>query len=194
MAHSSAIAAVGEAILALLKVSRPPEFSTVNNFELYNATSFKQPMTEGIALYLHRIVPANNIRNLPPRVAADGRRFKPSLPIDLHYLLIAFAGSAARQQRLLGWGGRTLEDTPLLSASLINQGAPPPAFGDTETIDVIMETLTIQDMGTVWEVAKPNIQPCLAYVVRMLTLDSEVEMIEAEAAQTRVFGMGAATP
>jgi len=193
MAHPYAIAAVGEAILALLKVARPADFSTAD-FQLYNAESFKKPMKEGISLYLHRVEPASNIRNLPPRVAPDGRRFRPSLAIDLHFLLIAWAEKAALQQRLLGWAARTLEDTPILTASLVNQGPPPHVFRDTESIDVVMETLTILDMSAVWEVAKPNIQPCIAYLVRMLTLDSDVEVFEGEAAQTRVFGFGEATP
>ena len=49
-------------------------------------------------------------------------------------------------------------------------------------------TIGRDDPGVAWLLASG--EPA----VRMLTLDSEVEMIEAEAAQTRVFGMGAATP
>ncbi len=192
MAHPYAIAAIGDAVLALLKVALPPELANAE-FQLFNAENFKQPMTEGIALYVHRIAPAGSMRNLPPRLAADGRRFRPALPIDVHFLLIAWAKAASQQLRLLGWAARRLEDTPLLTASLVNRGSLP-VLRDTESVDVVMDTLSIVDMSSIWEVAKPNIQPCIPYVARMLTLDSEVEVVEGEPAQTRVFGFGKGTP
>jgi hypothetical protein len=93
MASPYAIAAVGKAFLALLAGACPkPEFAGAE-FELYQAKNFQSPMTEGIALYLHRVTPANNIRNMPPRIAPDGRRYRPSLPIDIHFLLVPCTGS-----------------------------------------------------------------------------------------------------
>lgn len=195
MAGAYALAAVGKAILTLLASACPRgEFPTAE-FELYQAENFVKPMEEGIALYLHRVTPANNIRNLPPRVAPDGTRYRPSLPIDLHYLLIPYARDAFKQQRLLGWAMRAMEDRTVLNSGLLNQPGPEPdLFFDAEAIDVIMETLAIQDIGSIWEVAKPKIQPAIPYVVRMLLLDSTIEMAEGALVQTRVFGMGEVGP
>lgn len=189
MAASYAVAAVGEAILAVLAAARPtPEFAGAQ-FELYQGRNFTSPMEEGICLYLHRITPGSNLRNLPPRVAADGRRFRPSVPVDLHYLLIPWARDAFKQHRLLGWAVRILEDTRVLPASLLNQHGPEPdLFGPTESLDVLMETLPIQDIGSILEVAKPHLQPVVPYVVRMVALDSDVELADADIVQTREFG------
>jgi hypothetical protein len=186
-----AVAAVGEAILAVLAAARPaPEFAGAQ-FELYQGRNFTTPMEEGICLYLHRITPGSNVRNLPPRVDADGRRFRPSVPVDLHYLLIPWARDAFKQHRLLGWAMRVLEDTRVLHASLLNEHGPEPhLFGATESLDVLMETLPIQDIGSILEVAKPHIQPVVPYVVRMLALDSDVELADADIVQTREFGVG----
>ena len=191
MAGVYAIPAVGKAILALLAAAVPkPEFAGAE-FELYQARHFQNPMQEGISLYLHRLHPANNIRNMPPRLLPDGTRRKPSLPIDLHFLLIAWAKDAFKQQRLLGWAMRTLEDTPVLHASLLNQHGPEPdTFRDVESVDLIMETLSIQDIHAIWDIAKANMQPAVAYMVRMLTIDSHVPIVEADWAQTREFGAG----
>ena len=187
-----AVAAVGEAILALLAAARPPAFAGAQ-FELYQGRNFTTPMEEGICLYLYRITPGSNVRNLPPRVAADGRRFRPSVPVDLHYLLIPWARDAFKQQRLLGWAMRVLEDTRVLHASLLNQHGPEPdLFGPTESLDVLMETLPIQDIGSILEAAKPHIQPVVPYVVRMVALDSDVEVADADLVQTREFGTGKA--
>ncbi|HEX3527909.1 MAG TPA: DUF4255 domain-containing protein [Thermoanaerobaculia bacterium] len=191
MASPYAIAAVGKAILALLAGACPkPEFAGAE-FELYQAKNLQSPMEEGIALYLHRITPANNIRNMPPRIAPDGRRYRPSLPIDIHFLLVPFARDAFKQQRLLGWAMRTIEDTPILHDSFLNQYGPEPdTFFAGECVDMILETIAYQDLGSVWDAAKPNIQPAVPYVVRMLQLDSALEMVEAGLVQTRVFDAG----
>ena len=195
MAKPFAIAAVGKAILSLLMAACPRDANGFPNaaFQLFQAANFSDPniMKEGVALYLYRLTPANNVRNQPPRTAPDGRRFRPSLPIDLHYLLVPYGVDAFKQQRILGWAIRTLEDTPVLPSGLVNQVGPEgDLFGPNEAIDIIMETLSIQDLGSVWEVAKPSIQPAVAYVVRMLAVDSDLEIREHELVQTRVFGAG----
>lgn len=190
MAGPYAIAAIGQAVLALLQAACPPEFSGAD-FQLYNAPNFLKPMDEGISIYVYRIVPANNVRSLRPRVAQDGRRFRPSMPIDFHFLLIAWARDAFKQQRFLGWAMRTLEDNSILHASLLNQYGPEKdTFNDRECVDVILESLSIQDLYAIWDVTKPNIQLSAAYVVRMLSIDSSIEFPEGELAQTRVIGAG----
>jgi hypothetical protein len=195
MAGAYAIAAVGQAILSMLASECPkPDFDGAT-FELYQAKDFRNPMEEGIALYLHRVAPANNVRNMPPRVGPGGERFKPSLPIELHYLLIPYARDAVKQQRLLGWAIRAMEDLPILNAGLLNQPGPEhDLFFDNEAADVIMETFPIQDVGSIWDVAKPAIQPAVSYVVRLLMLDSKRVITEADLVQTRVFGMAEARP
>ncbi len=190
MAGPYAIAAIGQAILAVLEAACPAEFSG-SDFQLYNAPNFQHPMDEGISLYLYRIVPANNIRNLPPRVGLDGHRYRPSLPIDFHFLLIAWARNAFKQQRLLGWAMRVMEDNAILAPSLLNKYGPEDdTFDDRECVDIILEALSIQDLYAIWDVTKPNIQPSAAYIVRMLRIDSPIAFGEADLVQTRVFGMG----
>lgn len=190
MAGPFAIAAVGKTILSLLAAAAPAEFSSAA-FELYQSKDLQSPMPEGVSLYLHRVTAANDIRNLPPRIASDGRRFRPSMRVDLHYLLVAWAQNAFKQQRLLGWAMRTIEDTPTLHASLLNQVGPETdIFEPDESLDILMETISIQDLSTVWDTAKTQMQPCAMYVVRMLTLESAIEQIEGERVQVRDFGMG----
>jgi hypothetical protein len=191
MATHNAIAAIGQAVLGLLASACPrPEFASAQ-FELYQSHNLEAPMDEGISLYLHRITPANNIRNLPPRVAPDGRRYRPSLPIDIHYLLIAWARDAVKQHRLLGWAMRELENTPILHAGLLNQFGPEPdTFAPNETVDFILETISIADIGAIWEVHRHKFQPSIPYTARMVRIDSDLEITDAGPVQTRVFGAG----
>jgi hypothetical protein len=189
----NAIAATGQAILALIAGGVPRDEFSSAKFELYQAKDFQTPMEEGVSLYLYRITPAGEIRNFPSRIAPDGRKFKQVLPINLHYILSAWAREAAKQQRLLGWAMRILEDTPVLPSGLLNQGGPEgDTFRPNETVDLVMETISIYDMGAIWDVSKPNVQPSIGYVARMIGLESQIEVAEAGPVQTRAFQTGKA--
>jgi hypothetical protein len=191
MASANAIAAIGQAILGLIAAGVPqPEFSAAT-FELYQAKSFRTPMDEGISLYLYRISPAGEIRNYPPRIAPDGRRFRQALPLNLHYILSSWARDTVKQQRLLGWAMRILEDTPILPAGVLNQAGPESdTFRPNETVDLIMESISIYDMGAIWDVSKPNTQPSIGYVARMVGVESPLEAIDAPPVQVREFQGG----
>ena len=177
MAKHNAIAAVGQAILGLLSAARSsPEFAKAQ-FELYQGHNFQSPMDKGICLYLHRITPSSNIRNLPTRLAPNGKRFRPSLPIDLHYLLIAWAPEPVQQQLLLGWAMRELENTPVLSASLLNQHSPEQdTFDPSETVDLVIDNIPALEMAAIWEVASQHTQLSVPYVARTVRIDSDVEI------------------
>ena len=191
MATANAIAATGQAVLGLIAAGIPRDEFTSAKFELYQAKDFQSPMEEGVSLYLYRVTPAGEIRNYPPRISPDGRRFKQLLPINLHYILSAWAREAAKQQRLLGWAMRILEDTPVLPAGVLNQGGPESdTFRPGETVDLIMETISIYDMGAIWDVSKPNVQPSIGYIARMIGLESQLEITEADPVQTRAFRAG----
>jgi len=191
MATAYAIAATGQAILGLLASAVPRDEFASAQFELYQAKNFQSPMDEGISLYLHRVTPANNIRNLAPRVAPDGRRYRPPVPIDLHYVLTAWGRDSVTQHRLLGWAIRIIEDTPILPASVLNQHGPETdTFRPNETVDLIMETIPILEMGAIWEVARHHFQPSVFYTARMIVLDSRFELEEGANIQTRTFRAG----
>src|SRR3954451_11221229 len=123
MASYPAIAATSEAILGLLEsAALTSEFAGVS-FAHYQAADFQTPIPTGVSLFLHRVT-VNPNRNLAPRRNADGRRLRPAIPVDLHYLLTAWADDAIKQQRLLGFAVRTLEDTPILPAGVLNHYGP----------------------------------------------------------------------
>jgi hypothetical protein len=194
LATPNAIAATGQAILGLIAAGVPRAEFPNARFELYQAKDFQAPMQEGVSLYLYRVTPAGEIRNYPPRVAPDGRKFKQLLPINLHYILSAWAQEAAKQQRLLGWAMRILEDTPVLPSGVLNQGGPETdTFRPSEIVDLIMETISIYDMGAIWDVSKPNVQPSVGYIARMIGLESQLEITEAGLVQTREFRGGKLT-
>jgi hypothetical protein len=183
---------MGQAVLGLLAEACPrAEFPTAR-FEAYQAASFRSPMDEGVALYVHRVAANPTRRNPPPRKTLDGRVFKPSLPLDVHFLLITYAKSAARQQILLAWLMRVLEDNASLGGGFINRFSPiPSTFQDEDTVEIVLDPMSAQDMLAVWEVAKPAIQISASYVARYVPIDSEVPLAEpGPPVQSRTFVTG----
>jgi hypothetical protein len=183
-----AIAATSQAILGLLEgaASAPGAEFAGTSFELYRGTDLRSPMTDGVSLYLHRVVVNTERRNLPPRVGPDGRRRRPALPLDLHYLLTAWAEKADRQQRLLGWSMRVLEDTPILPAGLLNHFGPEhDVFRPDETVEVLLEPISMQDMSDVWEGADAQREASATYLARVVELESFDTQPQGALVQTR---------
>ncbi|HEX6480739.1 MAG TPA: DUF4255 domain-containing protein [Ktedonobacteraceae bacterium] len=193
MATYQAIAAIGSAIVGVLKAARPPLDFENSQFMLNQSSDLQNspPMDEGISLYLYRVAINTTKRNWPARIGADGQRFRPSLPIDLHYLLIPWARSATKQHQLLGWSMRALEDTPILSSSLLNRfSTDSETFSPAETVELVSEPISLQDVVNIWDAFKPNLQISVAYVARMILIDSAVALPDGAPVQTRVFDFG----
>ena len=181
-------------MLGLLADAVPkPEFANAQ-FKLYQIGDFNNVMDEGISLYLYRIAVNGARRNMPPITGPDGRRRRPPIPLDLHYVLSAWARDAIKQQRLLGWTIRMLEDVPILPTGLLNNYGPEPdIFQPGETVEVILESLTLQDLNNLWSATKTTPPLSVGYVARMIGISSALPLTEAAEVQTREFKPGALT-
>jgi hypothetical protein len=193
MATFQAIAATGQAMLGLLADGCPkPEFAN-SQFELYQLSNFQSPMEEGISLYLYRVAVTGARRNLPPSLGPDGRRYRPPVPLDLHYVVSAWARSAVKQQRLLGWTIRMFEDVPILPTGLLNHYGPESEiFKPGETVELLLDTLTLQDWNNLWSPTKSSPPLSVGYVARMIGIESSLPLAEFAEVQTREFTTGGA--
>lgn len=193
MASFQAIAATGQAMLGLLADAVPkPEFSNAQ-FELYQLADFQSPMEEGVSVYLYRIAINGARRNMPPQMGPDGQRHRPPLPIDLHYIVSAWAKTAVKQQRLLGWTVRMFEDVPILPTGLLNHYGPEPdIFRPGETVELLLESLTLQDWNNLWSTTRSSPPLSVGYVARMVGIDSSLPLAVPSLVQTRDFRSGQA--
>jgi len=188
MATYHAIAATGLAIIGMLRDACPRSEFAGAQFDLYQTSNFQAPMEEGLSLYLYHVAPNATRRNLPPRVSPDGRRYRPPLPVDLHYLLTPWARTAEMQQRLLGWSMRELDDMAILPAGVLNHYVTETdTFRSDETVELVLESLSLQDIVNIWDVFKPNLQISVAYVARLIAIESQVQIPDAGLVQTREF-------
>lgn len=191
MGKTQAIAAVGQAMLGLLADAVPRDEFPTAQFELYQLTNFQTPMEEGVSLYLYRIAVNGTRRNLPATIGEDGRKYRPPLPLDLYYIVSAWAQTAVKQQRLLGWTIRTLEDVPILPTNLLNHYGPESEiFRPGETAEIFLESLSLQDLNNLWSLTRNNPPLSVGYVARMIHIESTLAITEHAEVQTRDLSFG----
>ena len=194
MATDAAIGATSEAIRSLLERAAPesgiaptPDAQHVTSSGLQTSVSEGTDVTVGV--YLNRVVVSATRINPGPRTRPDGTRVRPGIPLDLHYLIIPRASDPVMQQLVLGWAVRVLDETPEIPASILNSyqhGAT--VFDPDESVELVWQVLTQQDLFDIWEVARSNQQPSAAYVARAVMIDSKLPLDEHPLVQTRRFG------
>jgi hypothetical protein len=174
MASHVAIASTCEAIVRLLRSNfDPADFNSATlDFQVYVADNFLQPMDQGVSLLLYRIYPNGTHRNPAGRIV-NGQRQRTKLPVDLHFLLTAWAKTASRQHEIAGWMMRVLENNPILPASLLN-AYQPDVFHDGEAVEVTLAELTTEDLFHIWEVMIQHVyQLSVPFVARRVEIESK---------------------
>lgn len=192
MAKTGAIAAVGQATLAMLRDGCPrPEFAGAD-FALTSAAGQDATPSLGVTLFLYRVSASAGRRSGRASTGEGCRR--PPVLVDLHYLLSAWAATAEKQQRLLGWCIRAIEDVAILPATLLNEGAAPEhdTFRADETISLVPDPVSLTDLFNVWELAgKPRLPASATYVARQVAIDRDREEAGGEPVRLRRFDLHA---
>jgi hypothetical protein len=195
MANYRAIAAASTALAGLIRDHYPrAEFGAGLDIQLYQTRDFEQPMQEGFSIYLFRVAVNGAVRNLTLRRSPDGRRFRPSLPLDLYYMITPWAQDIERQHRMLGWVMRILDDTGVMSAGHLNHYMPETdTFRSNESLEIICDPLSLTDYLTLWDRLRPRLPASATYVLRAVLIDSEVHVPDAALVQTRRLDVGQVT-
>ena len=194
MANFNAIEATSVTLAGLIKDGWHSKFDKELNVEIYQTSNFESPMqVEGFSIYLYRVAINGSLRNLTFRRTADGSRFRPSLPLDLYYMITPWAEDSGHQHYMLGWVMRMLEDLGTLSSSHLNHyigyDGETHAFSVNESIDIICEPLALNDYFTIWDRLR-TLPLSMTYVLRMVMVDSDVKIEDGSLVQTRSFDMG----
>ncbi len=173
MASYQAVSATCDAIIYLLRTSYDPaEFGRELQFRVFLTPDFGQPMEAGVSLFLYRVYPNGTHRHPAGRVAPNGDRQPPLLPLDLHFILTAWGADASLQHRIVGWMMRVIEDNPILPSGLLNTVAPG-TFQSAETVELSLADLRTEDMLRIWDTVVQNVyQLSIPYVARNVWIES----------------------
>lgn len=180
MAQYDAIRALGESVLEMMRLACPLahlqlEPQTAFAFASLNSLINTTPPLEGFYLCVWRVGIGATPRMLPPRRARDGQLFKPSLGLDLYFLLLPISKSADKQAQMLGWVLGFMNTLAPLTGETINQYAKgsPTIFAPEESVELIADPLPTADYLALWDRIKSGFQCGMTYVARMVLIDSE---------------------
>jgi len=192
MADYRAVAAVSEAVIELLQ-SRfnlaPQYFNNDLEFKVYLAKDFSQPMAAGVSLFLYRIYPNGTLRSIRGRPGPEGLQYRNQLPLDLHFILTAWAQDPSLQHLIAGWMMRMIEDAPILPPGLLNQQYPD-LFTADEGVVVTPAELSMEELLRMWEVIVENAyQLSVPYVARYVKVESQLLLETGRPIQERTFDL-----
>ena len=190
MADYRAIMGVSEAIVEVLRANaKAEEAENLQNldFEVFTSKDFaEKPISNGASLFIYRVYCNGDHRIPAGRVGIDGHRTQTQLPLELHFLITIWGQQASLQYTLAGWLMRTLEDTPILAAGILNS-AIPGVFHPEETINISLAELRTEDLFRIWEIlGADTYQLSIPYIARVVNIESTQPIQNGEEVQYRI--------
>lgn len=161
---------------------------TVNILGSGQLASAPAPTTNALAIYLHRISidPVGRNRYLPP---AEGRRgARPELPVNLHLLLIGWNTSTDLELSYLTAAMQVIGSTMVLGAADV--GAADPGWGADETVQVLPEDMSTEDLMRLWDSLPGDYRLSAPYLIKTLRLAPDSDVPDGPLVRTLVFPAG----
>jgi hypothetical protein len=173
MASFASISAVGKSIerfLAAAFMATPPVADatvTLVRTEDFDATAqsnvVKPPC---LTIFLYRVDFNKQVRASWSAIgSADGRGH---LPLDLHFLLTAWASDAEKELLILGRALQAMESTPILSGPLLYASG---GFAPNETVQVTLEDVTTEAVMRMFDSLPTDYKLSVPYVARVVRVD-----------------------
>jgi hypothetical protein len=187
MATHRGIESTCQAVVEILRANyNPAAFNRDLEFRVMSAGGFEHGLTAGVSLFVYRVMVGDTPRTPAGRRSESGARLPPQLPVDVHFILTAWAPDASLQQGITGWMMRTMDDHRVLAPGLLNRMSPG-VFRDDETVEVLDGELVSEDLFRLWELLGPvTYQLSVPYLARNIRLESERELAAGELVRERV--------
>lgn len=210
MASVHGVAAVCEAIAHILTTSITDEQQALMGlsqldvtFSVYQPDDFvvdqnNRAITSGASVFLYRALPNLSHRTPSGRILPSGAQQFTQLPLDLHLLVTIWGNTASTQNLLVGWVMRTLEDYPIIPATVLNLAAemnlmvPDRVFADDEAVELLLSEMSGEELLQLWDTlgnGDGRYQISIPYLVRNLLIDSARTRTLGEPVQVRTADM-----
>jgi hypothetical protein len=192
MANIGAILSVSNSIIKFLESSYARTGSAEHGatFRLLSSGNLAEDGldTDGVvSLYLYRVTVNDHLRNTRPHRAPE--LSQQPLPLDLHYLLSVWSGSAETEQFLLAWAMRHLHEHPILDRSSLT---PDGGWAPDEVVHIVPDELSNEDLLRLWDTITPSYRISYSYVARVIQLEPSrsVEAVPVVAKRSRFAEVG----
>lgn len=171
-------------IEAHLAVAMPGNTIDVKLATPHSFASLKSVLRSTISVFLYRVSEHAELRNSPQRRAPDGGMRRQPLALELSFLITTWGArgadpaandtaAALEEHLLMGAVLQGLYDHAELGrAELYEDPARPPVWGDRDSVQIILETLPIEDLYRIWDSSELAYHLSATYRVRVLGLES----------------------
>jgi hypothetical protein len=118
-----------------------------------------------LSILLYRVDFTKSMRSaLASRAAAEGRAY---LPLDLHYLLTAWADNAEHEHRIIGRTVQALEMLGALTGPTLDSSG---SFDPQESVALLMEDMSTDDLMRTFEALCTDFRLSVPYLARVLVV------------------------
>jgi hypothetical protein len=167
LASADAVRDVADSLVFLLRAGIPsvdPNKITVATPDEFE--SLRDPLKPNITVFLYRIAVNPHMRNNPPRMRPDGSLVPTPLPVELSFLITAWAKDTRDELRLVGRILQTLYEHRELGAADL-AGA---SWEADDTVQLILESLPLEDHYRLWDAHEFPYRLSLTYMARVIGL------------------------
>ncbi|WP_150048142.1 MULTISPECIES: DUF4255 domain-containing protein [Methylomonas] len=194
MASYRGVTGVLLALEAFLTSRLPTELSSEPTnaiVRLLGSTDIANNLTGNLlGIYLHRMTidPHGRQRTFAQR-GSDLSAPQAELPVNLHFLLIANAGSATIEADLMSWAMVELANECQLDVSQIQDIDED--WGASEILNIMPDEMSTEDLMRIWDVFRSPYTSSVPYVARTVRLRLRQPRSEGPPVSTRIFPAGA---
>jgi Pvc16 N-terminal domain len=134
-----------------------------DDFDTTNGTTITTP---GLSVFLYRIEVDKTMR--APWSAVGHLDGTAHLPIDLHYLLTAWADNAEHEHQIIGRAMQCLEALPILGGPLLHATGE---WAANEIVQVSAEDLGVDAVTRTFDALEAEFRLSIGYVARVVRID-----------------------
>lgn len=187
MATHRGIESACQAVVELLRDNYDPgAFNRDLEFRVLASGGFEGGLASGVSVFLYRVMVADSPRTPPGRRTESGEQLHSQLPVDVHFILTAWAPEASLQQAIAGWMMRTMDDHRVLPPGLLNR-LTPGVFRDDEAVEILPGEMITEDLLHLWELlGSSTYQLSVPYTARNVRLESERALVSAGLVEQRI--------
>jgi len=176
MATADAVRDLADTLVFLLRAGIPavdPSKITVATPDEFDA--LRDPAKPNITIFLYRIAVNPEMRNAPRRLRPDGSTQPTPLPLELSFLITAWAKDTRDELKLMGRILQVLYDRRELGAAdLVGVSWEP-----DDTVQLLLESLPLEDHYRIWDANEVPYRLSLTYLARVVGLTSNEVVNEA---------------
>jgi len=142
--------------------------ATLIRTEDLDRTNAAQLTRPALSVLLYRVDFTKAMRSaLAPRAAEEGRNY---LPLDLHYLLTAWADNAQDEHLIIGRTAQVIDRFGMLSGPALDSTG---GFDAQESVSLLMEDLTTDELMRTFEALEVDFRLSLPYLARVVLVSGD---------------------